>query len=96
MKFHLKHLALLAKLNIPKDQQETLTKDLEEILGFVDILQKVKAAPKSGVKSLTGLINVTRPDEPRQVWSADIADTLLGEAPETKKRHIVVERVIEK
>jgi aspartyl-tRNA(Asn)/glutamyl-tRNA(Gln) amidotransferase subunit C len=38
----LDHLALLARLTVPEEEKEQLAKDINNIVGFIDTVQKVE------------------------------------------------------
>ena len=56
----LDHLATLARLSVPETEKEQLARDISNIVGFVDTVQKVQLS-SSGEKAFTQK-NVFRPD----------------------------------
>ncbi len=57
------HVALLANLKLNKAELRKLQKQLSEILGYVEILNKLKAGKIEPTSQVTGLENVFRKDE---------------------------------
>jgi aspartyl-tRNA(Asn)/glutamyl-tRNA(Gln) amidotransferase subunit C len=56
----LNHLAQLARLTVPDEEKEQLAKDITNIVGFIDTIQKV-TIPEIGDKNFTQK-NVARED----------------------------------
>ena len=84
-----KKLADLARLSVPETELQSLTKDLESIVGFVDVVQS-----RNVEKSTDSLenVNVFRDDEIRPLPSAyDLVDA----APEHKDGFVKVPKVFE-
>ncbi|MBI4058669.1 Asp-tRNA(Asn)/Glu-tRNA(Gln) amidotransferase subunit GatC [Candidatus Microgenomates bacterium] len=64
-KFDIRHTAKLANLGLSSEEEEKISRELEEILSYVNKLNEVDpdligVEPTSHI---TGLENVTRPDE---------------------------------
>lgn len=96
MQFDFGLLSKLARLGIDNQQQKALAADLEEILGFVKVLEEVQVPGEAALEGVvTDLVNRTQPDVLQHPWPVDIAQTLLGQAPATKEGYLVVEKVIE-
>lgn len=56
----LDHLAHLARLTVPEEEKEQLAKDITNIVGFIDVVQKVELG-SAGEKKFTQK-NVARDD----------------------------------
>ena len=86
-------LAQLSALTITGDQAQTMTTELNEILGYVEQLNEVNAEGIEPTYQVNGLENVTRPDEiiDYGVTQAD----LLKNAPDSQDGSIKVPRVLE-
>ncbi len=85
-------LAKLAKLELGEEEIEEFRLEISEILGYVEQLQKVDVDDLKPTYQVTGLKNVTRPDE---IFNYDTSpQELLKNAPETKDGYIKVKRVL--
>ena len=85
-------LAYLSRLRLPMEEQERMTGELEQIIGYMDVLNKLDT---SGVEPLTHgfpLKNVLRPDE--VVPSGDRA-ALLANAPVPDEEAFLVPKTVE-
>lgn len=58
-----KYVARLSKIAITDDEAAKLTKELDAILGYVQQLEAVDTEGLQPTYQVTGLTNVTRPDE---------------------------------
>lgn len=86
-------LAQLSALTITDDQAKTMTDELNDILGYVEQLDEVDTEGITPTYQVSGLENVTRPDEivDMGVSQAD----LLKNAPAEQDGSIKVPRVLE-
>ena len=62
MKIDVKHVARLANLPLSSDEEEKYSKQLSEILEYVDQLNEVDTSSVEPTYNVTGLNNVTRED----------------------------------
>lgn len=85
----LDHLAHLARLTVPEEEKEQLAKDISNIVGFIDTIQKVELS-ESGIKTFTQK-NVTREDIVAPIES--VYD-LVEAAPLHKDGFVQVPKVI--
>ncbi len=83
-------LAKLARLELSGDEATKLLGEVSNILGFVDVIQKLDA-PKE-MKG-DGLRNVSRADE-NPTEGGLFTEKLLSAAPERDAEHILVKQVI--
>ncbi|HSE56671.1 MAG TPA: Asp-tRNA(Asn)/Glu-tRNA(Gln) amidotransferase subunit GatC [Candidatus Paceibacterota bacterium] len=81
-------LADLARLEVPKDEQEAVAKDLETIIGFVDQVQSRDVSAAAGYNS----VNVFREDE---VAPLESVYDLVAAAPLHQDGFVKVPKVIE-
>ena len=58
----IKHIAKLARLGISESEAEKFSKQLNDILGYVDLLNEVDVGDIEPTSQVTGLENVTRED----------------------------------
>jgi aspartyl-tRNA(Asn)/glutamyl-tRNA(Gln) amidotransferase subunit C len=84
----LEHVASLARLEIPRDQEDSLLGDLERILGYVAQLSTIDT---SRVVSKRPTMAELRPDEPAQGLTREEG---LGQAPAIRDGFVVVRNVM--
>lgn len=85
-------LAALSKLTLSDEEIEKLRVELSEILNYVEVLNKVDTAGLDPTYQVTGLKNVTRPDEVKDYGYA--AADLLRNAPAVQDDQFKVRRVL--
>ena len=85
-------LARLAKISLSEQQAARMQQEIAQILEFVERLDKVDTAGLEPTYQVTGLKNVTRPDEliDYKVSPAQ----LLQNAPATQDGSLKVKRVL--
>lgn len=86
-------LAQLSALTITDDQAQTMTTELNEILGYVEQLNEVVTEGVEPTYQVNGLENVTRPDEIKDMNVSQ--EDLLKNAPDQQGGSIKVPRVLE-
>ena len=98
-------IAKLARIEVSDAEVEKLKDELSSILDFVNMLGKVNTDGIEPLYQTTGLINSTRPDEPRGeflpirragVMDDTLNDKLIGQAPHKENRFIKVKSVLKK
>jgi len=85
-------LARLSRLKLTEEEIEKFQGEISDILGYVEMLNKVDADNLRPTYQVTGLTNVTRPDE-----IVDYGVTpaeLLKNVPEKEDNYIKVKRMI--
>ncbi|HVY35837.1 MAG TPA: Asp-tRNA(Asn)/Glu-tRNA(Gln) amidotransferase subunit GatC [Candidatus Paceibacterota bacterium] len=82
-------LADLARLSVPKEEQEQVAKDLEAIVGFVD---QIKSRDVSSISAEPDRVNVFRDDVVAPLKSAY---DLVEAAPSHQDGFVKVPKVIE-
>lgn len=85
-------LARLARLHLTDDEVSKFQEEISAILGYVEQLQSVDVSNLSPTSQVTGLVNVTRDDEPKDYGATP--DDLLKNAPATEGGHIKVKRML--
>ena len=85
-------LAQLARLKLTEEEIERLPNELSAILEYVKQLDKVDTSGLEPTYQVTGLMNITRPDDPKD-YQAKPAE-LLKNAPATQDNQFKVKRVI--
>ncbi|HSW80088.1 MAG TPA: Asp-tRNA(Asn)/Glu-tRNA(Gln) amidotransferase subunit GatC [Candidatus Saccharimonadales bacterium] len=85
-------LARLARLDLSEDEIDQYSKELTEILHFVEQLQNADVTGLKPTNQVTGLTNVMRNDEVVDYGYAP--KELLKNVPEIKNDHLKVKRMI--
>lgn len=86
-------LAKLAKLKLTDEEVESFTKEISEILNYVEQLQAVDIDSLEPTYQVTGLTNATRPDEVKD-YGVSTQD-LLKNLPAREGSQIQVKRVLQ-
>ncbi len=84
-------VAKLARLEIPEDQVEMYTSQLEDILSYVDQLQKVDTSSIPPTTRAVEVVNVLRKDE---VKSTVVREELLDLAPQREGDFFRVPKIL--
>ena len=87
-----KYVASLAKIAITNDEAARFTKELDAILGYVRQLDAVDTKGLEPTYQVTGLKNVTRPDEIIDYHAT--REDLLKNAPRKRDGYIEVPKVL--
>lgn len=87
-----KYVAALAKIAITDDEAAKFTKELDAILGYVQQLDAVDTTGLQPTYQVTGLTNVTRPDEIIDYHTTQ--GDLLKNAARTRAGYIEVPKVL--
>lgn len=85
-------LARLARLRLSDDEVATFQREISDILGYVEMLGDVDTKGLKPTYQVTGLTNVSRPDELHE-YGTDQAK-LLQNAPDREADYIKVKRMI--
>jgi aspartyl-tRNA(Asn)/glutamyl-tRNA(Gln) amidotransferase subunit C len=85
-------LARLARLRLSDSEVESFQGEISSILGYVEMLQNVDTGNLKPTYQVTGLSNITRPDEEVNYGVDQLA--LLKNVPKTEKSYIKVKRMI--
>lgn len=85
-------LAALSRLQLTDEEIEKFRGELSEILDYVEVLDKVDTTGLEPTYQLSGLKNITRPDELIDYGLS--TDELLKNAPEIKDKQFKVKRVL--
>lgn len=85
-------LAKLSRLKLTDEEIERFSVELSEILSYVQMLDKVDTENWEPTYQVTGLKNITRPDEVREYQASPKA--LLKNAPATEASQFKVQRVL--
>lgn len=86
-------LARLSRIKLTDEEVEKFQTELSGILDYVEVLNNVDTRGLEPTWQVTGLKNVTRPDEPVDYQAKP--DDLLKNAPEIKDGQFKVRRVLD-
>ncbi len=86
------HIAKLAALNIKDEEVEEYRKNLQDILNFAEIVNKVNTDGVSETIGSTDNVNVFREDEIKDFKDKDL---LLANAPEKQNNMFNIPKVIQ-
>ena len=94
----IKHVAVLARLNLNEKEEEKLKTELSSILSYIEKLSQVNTDNVKPLYQTTGLVNSTRSDEGRGdfVMNEDLSKKLIDQAPDKQNRFIKFKRVLKK
>lgn len=85
------HIAKLAKLSLSEDEKNAYTKQLSEILDYVEKLNELDTEEIEPLSHVMDVTNAFREDTPRECLSRK--DTLAN-APESDGKFFIVPKVI--
>jgi len=88
----IRRLARLSKIQLSDDEVEQYRKEFEKILGYVSQLQSADTKGLKPTSQVTGLVNVTRPDEIHDYGVSK--EQLIDLAPEQEDGYIKVQRIL--
>ena len=86
-------LAKLARLDLTDEEVDEFSRELSDILQYVEQLQQVDISGLKPTNQVTGLTNVMRDDKVRDYGYTP--DDLLKNVPAVQDRQIKVKRVLE-
>lgn len=85
-------LARLASIEVDEDKASSLAEDMQNIIGYVELLNDVDVSGLLPTEQVTGLVNIMRPDE---VIDYEVSQVeLLKNAPASSSGQIKVRRVL--
>ncbi len=86
------HIAKLARIRIPEAQQEALTGEFNNILGWIEQLGELDT---EGVEPMTSVVEVRPTLRADAVTDGDCRDQVLANAPEPAHGFYAVPKVVE-
>ncbi len=87
-----KYVAHLARLSLSAEEEEQISAQLGDILGYIEKLKEVDVTGVEPTAHAFPLVNVTRPDEVRPSISHEEA---LRNAPATANGLFIVPKIVE-
>ena len=88
----IKNIANLARIKVPDDNLDHLTKELSSIMDWVEQLNGVNT---DGVEPLASVIDVTLPLREDKITDGDCRNKILANGPEVEDGYFAVPKVIE-
>ena len=88
-----RHVARLARLELDEEEVARMTRELATVVGYVEQLQAVDTTGIEPVAQITGLVNVTRNDEPGPMLSTEAA---LANAPRANHEAFLVPKAVDR
>lgn len=85
-------LARLSRISLSDDEVATLMPEIQEIIKYVEILNEVDTTGLVPTSQVTGLIDVTRPDQ--IIDYGYTAADLMANVPAVEADHIKVRRMV--
>lgn len=85
-------VAKLARLKTTEAEEETLVRELNNILSMIE---ELNAANTDGVEPLTSVIDMHFPARPDEVTDGNIAAKITANAPEATAGFFVVQKIVE-
>ena len=86
-----RHVARLARLNLPENQMQELMQNMNDILGYMDMLNEVDTTGVEPTSHVMDIKNVFREDEVKPSLEHEKS---LQNAPQENRDAFVVPRVI--
>lgn len=88
----IEHVANLARLNLTEQEKVTLTRDMENIISYVDKLNELDTSGIKPMEHVIPIYNVLREDELKPSYDRE---KILANAPSTQDGCIKVPKVVE-
>ncbi|NDE89715.1 MAG: Asp-tRNA(Asn)/Glu-tRNA(Gln) amidotransferase subunit GatC [Alphaproteobacteria bacterium] len=85
-------IANLARIRLTEEEQNTMAKEFQGILSWVDQLQEVNT---DNIPPLTSVVEITLPLREDKVTDGGYADDILANAPKQAAGFFVVPKVVE-
>mgnify|MGYP000113647429 CR=1 FL=1 len=85
-------IANLARIRLTDEEQDTMTKDFQGILAWVDQLQEVNT---DNVAPLTSVVEISLPQRDDKVTDGGYPEDVLANAPKQAAGFFVVPKVVE-
>ena len=86
------HIAALARIKVPEQDQERMAAELTRILTWIEQLNEVDAAD---VPPMASVVEMTLPRRPDVVTDGGYADDILANAPAAAHGFFTVPKVVE-
>ena len=87
------HIAKLARIELSDKEKETIAKEMSLIMGYIDKLNEVDISGVEPTAQVTGLNNIFRKDEVRQVSNEETVNKLHKAMPQEDNGYLKVKSV---
>jgi aspartyl-tRNA(Asn)/glutamyl-tRNA(Gln) amidotransferase subunit C len=87
-----RHVAMLARLGLSDEEVETMRGQLEQVLDYINMLEKLDTSAIPPTAQILSHLNVTREDKSRPSWPPS---ELLANAPASEDGFFRVPAVLE-
>lgn len=91
-KKEVEHIATLARLNLTEEEKEKYSRQLSDILNYMEKMKGVDTSKVESTSQVTGLTNVMRKDK---IEECGVAEQVIDCAPETKDGYVKVPKILE-
>ena len=91
------HIASLARIELDGRQRDHFRTELQSILEYIAVLERVPTADVEPLYQVTGQMNQVRPDEHRNDFpvTEELTKALVGQAPGHENGFVKVKSVVE-
>ncbi len=86
-------IAALAKINLTEQEKEKFSKELSDILGYIEQLQEVDTENVKPVAQISSMVNVFRKDAARNCDEEGIR-TMIKNFPDRESRFVKVKKIL--
>ncbi len=87
------HIASLARIELTEDEKEKFSKQLSDVLEYIEQLQEIDTSKFEPVAQVTGLVNVMRKDAAK-TCDEGTRKGIISSFPEEKDGYIKVRQVM--
>ncbi len=89
------HIAHLARIELTQTEKEMFTKQLSDVLAYINILNEVETSDVQPTTQVTGLENVYRDDQVVEC-NAEVVERIKQNFPQRHGDYLSVPRVLKK
>ena len=90
------HIAKLARLGLSESEKKKYSKELSEILDYIDKLNKAETKNVEPFALVSGLKNILRKDENSHEVDVERIKKIISQAPEREDNFIKTKPILEK
>lgn len=86
-------IATLAKINLTEQERKKFSKEISDILGYIEQLQEVDTESVSPVTQVAGMVNVFRKDAVKSCGEEETT-TMIKNFPDRKNGFVKVKKIL--
>lgn len=90
------HIAKLARLGLSDKEKDKYSKELSDILAYMDKLREVDTKNMELTAQVSGLRNILRKDENHEKVDVEKIKKIIGQAPDREDNFIKTKPILEK